>query len=275
MRALRSTRSGIIRPAFDQRRTAGHRLQHVVEIMRDAAGDLAQRMHPFGVGRTLLRRLAGRDLFQHPLLQPGIDLLLHVQQVLLGIDVQEDAQRLLHPAVLPAQRDAADAEPGLAAVVIAIQEIHARQRGLAQSQRAPDRVVLGRHPVAIRFVGNPFAARRHGHRLQDRPVEPLHHRVAKDDPAFGINDADPERQRLDNLREPGAFGFQHPDQPVARHLRFIARRHIHIDADHAHRPPVWRHARFALVPAGGATNRRAVSRCIRSRTPARGISARQ
>ena len=151
---------GIAGMAFDQRRAARDRLQHVVEIMRDAAGDLTERMHPFSVGGALLGRLARRHFLAHPLLQPGVDLLLEVQQALFGVDIQEDAQRLLDLPVLPAQRNAADAKPFFAAIRVPEQEFDPGQGGFAPLKRPPDRKVLIRQALPIRVVRDPFAPRR-------------------------------------------------------------------------------------------------------------------
>ena len=45
MRASCLDRLRVARPALDQAEAADHRLQHVVEVVRDAAGELAQRLH--------------------------------------------------------------------------------------------------------------------------------------------------------------------------------------------------------------------------------------
>ena len=127
--------------------------------MRDTAGDLAQRMHPLSVGSALLSRLARRHFLAHPLLQPGVDLLLDVQQALFGVDIQEDAQRLLDLPVLPAQRDTADPEPFLVAIGVPEQEFDAWQRGFAPLKRPRDGKVRMRQAIPIRVVGDPFIPR--------------------------------------------------------------------------------------------------------------------
>ena len=126
---------GILRPTLDQGCATRHRLQHVVEVMGDAAGDLAERLHPLGVGGALLSGLARRHFFAHPLFQPGVDLLLNIQQAPFGVDVQEDTQHFLDLPVLLAQWDSADPEPGFLAVAIAEQELDPGQRGFTQPER--------------------------------------------------------------------------------------------------------------------------------------------
>ena len=48
--------------ALDQRGRARDALQNVVEVVRDAAGELAKRLHALGMGGPGLRRLPCRDL---------------------------------------------------------------------------------------------------------------------------------------------------------------------------------------------------------------------
>ncbi len=106
----------IVGAPFDQRRAARDRLQHVVEVMRDAAGDLTQGVHPFRMRGALLGGLARRHLIAHTLFEARIDLLLDRQQPSFGIDVEDEDQRFQHLAVQAPQRLGADAQPGFAAV---------------------------------------------------------------------------------------------------------------------------------------------------------------
>ena len=88
-----------------------------------------------------------------------------------------------------------------------------------------------------------------GHRLQDRAVEPRHHRIAQEHPSVRVHDPDADRQRLDYLRQPASFGLQHPDQSITRHFGLVSRRHVHVDADHANRPSGRRRASSAPAPS--------------------------
>ena len=94
-----------VRPALQKVKTAHHSLQHVVEIMRDPAGELAERLQTLRLGQLRLGLLAGLDLPPHLGFEIGVEIL---QAFLGGVQLQLGPAALGHidqhagqPRILP------------------------------------------------------------------------------------------------------------------------------------------------------------------------------
>ena len=125
---------------------AGDRLQQIVEIMRDAAGELADRLHLV----RLAQRLLGLDELARALLDPRLQQRVDVGEgggdVLLVLDVGVGAGPAADAPGAVAHRRAAPDVPAIGAVVTAKPEFRrvglARRGGLLET-RARLRDVLG------------------------------------------------------------------------------------------------------------------------------------
>ena len=117
------TRSASFAP-FDQRRAAAHGLHHIVEVVRDAPGELAQGLHALAVRQLGLRGLARC----HLLLDPRFQFLVEAAQVrlafgqcrlgrLAGGDVLDDGQEIARRARGVAQQGGRQVDPQRRAVL--------------------------------------------------------------------------------------------------------------------------------------------------------------
>ena len=101
--------------SLKQAKTGEHDGQHVVEIMRDAPRQLADRLHLLGLPQGIFRREALLDGFSHPRLQSFIEL------AQFGIRLLRCVTRLQQlPLVSPAVRCVEDGnadEPQLPGIV--------------------------------------------------------------------------------------------------------------------------------------------------------------
>ncbi len=225
----------------EQVQRADHRGQHVVEVVGDAAGELAHRFHLLALAQRFLDPQALGHFLGHAALEPLVELLqLGLGGLALG-DVDGHADHA-HAGAGLEQAAALGRDPAHDAVLLADSAVlHVVERAL---QRIDGRGEGGAGGVAVV-------------RVQALVEVAQRHRHVRGDAEHGLGPRRPDQQVVDQVHVPEAHVAGVGGQAQAllalgqRGLGLLALGQVEHRADHAHRPALAVAQHGAAVEHGG------------------------